>query len=98
MGRRRPDTNVTLRLDPDVVLWARMRAFRHGTSLNAVIRRFLDVYAAVPEGWWLGEPPPWSPGGKSDAGWEVGDSLPPALEGPDMFATEPGSTDGDRDP
>jgi len=59
MGRRLPDANLTLRIDPDVVLWARMRGLRSGTSVNRVIRGFLEDYAAVPRGWWEGEPPPW---------------------------------------
>jgi predicted HicB family RNase H-like nuclease len=39
MGRRVPDENLTLRVDPDVVLWARMRALRSGTSVNRIIRQ-----------------------------------------------------------
>jgi hypothetical protein len=88
MGRKRPDVNLTLRMDPDLVMWSRLRAFRHGTSLNAVIRRFLETYAAVPEAWWEGKPPPWTPGNRSNAGWEVGDPVPAGIEGEDVFARE----------
>jgi hypothetical protein len=59
MGRRLPDENFTLRVDPDVVLWARMRALRSGTTVSRVIRAFLEEYAAVPRGWWEGWPAPW---------------------------------------
>jgi hypothetical protein len=45
VGRRRPDENLTLRLDPDVVMWARIRAFTHGTSLNRVVRALPDQLA-----------------------------------------------------
>ncbi len=59
MGRRLRDTSLTLRIDPDVVLWARMRALRSGTSVNQMVRQFLEEYAAVPSGFWEGLPPPW---------------------------------------
>ena len=32
-----------------------------GSSLNAVVRRFLDEYAAVPARWMEGLAPPWTP-------------------------------------
>jgi hypothetical protein len=35
-----------------------------GTSVNALIRRFLDEYAAVPAAWREGLPPPWTPEGR----------------------------------
>ena len=60
MGRRQPDENLTIRVDPDVLLWARMRALMRGTSVNQLIRRCLETYAQVPEAWWQGLPPPWS--------------------------------------
>jgi hypothetical protein len=88
VGRRNPDRNVTFRLDPDVVDWARFRAFQQGTSLSRVLSRFLEVYAAIPEAWWERRPPPWTPGGRSDAGWAVGDPLPAGFDGPNRFATE----------
>ncbi len=59
MGRRRPDENLTLRVDPDVVLWARMRALMQQTSVNRVVARYLEAYAKVPERWWEGTGPPW---------------------------------------
>lgn len=55
------NANVTLRMDADVLLWARARAFYGGTSVNALIRTFLEEYAAVPEVWRAGLPPPWTP-------------------------------------
>ena len=70
MGRRVPDENLTLRVDPDVVLWARMRALRSGTSVNRIIRQFLDEYAAVPRGWWEGDPPPWTASESEDSAAE----------------------------
>lgn len=59
MGRRVPDSSFTIRVDPDVVLWARMRALRSGTSVNQMVRQFLEEYAAVPSGFWEGLSPPW---------------------------------------
>ena len=59
--RVRRDANVTLRVDADELLWARARAWFGGTSVNALIRGFLSEYAAVPERWWAGLPPPWTP-------------------------------------
>jgi len=53
--------NVTLRIDADTLLWARTRAFFGGTSVNALIRAFLREYAAVPEAFLAGLPPPWTP-------------------------------------
>ena len=55
------DVNLTLRVDADVLLWARARAFFGGTSVNALIRGFLAEYAAVPDRWRDGLPPPWTP-------------------------------------
>jgi hypothetical protein len=55
------DTNLTLRVDADVLLWARARAFFGCTSVNALIRTFLAEYAAVPDRWRNGLPPPWTP-------------------------------------
>lgn len=65
MGRQRSDTSLTLRVDPDVVTWARMRAMMQGTSVNRVLTTYLEAYARVPERWWDHLPPPWddkSPG------------------------------------
>jgi hypothetical protein len=55
------DANITLRVDADVLLWARARAWFGCTSVNALIRDFLAEYAAVPDRWWAGLPPPWTP-------------------------------------
>jgi hypothetical protein len=59
VGRRKPDENVTFRLDPDVVTWARVRALLEGTSLNRAVARLLEEYARIPQWWLEGEPPPW---------------------------------------
>lgn len=58
------EANVTLRMDADVLMWARVRAMFAGTSVNALIRGFLEEYAAVPEAWRDGLPPPWTPEGR----------------------------------
>jgi hypothetical protein len=55
--RRPTNVNVTFRLHPDVVFWARLRALYAGTSVNRLIRDFLTEYAAVPQSWWTGEEP-----------------------------------------
>ena len=44
----RDHKNLTLRIDAQVLLWARMRALRDGTSINRRIRRYLEEYAAIP--------------------------------------------------
>jgi hypothetical protein len=56
MGLRKPDENVILRLDPDIVLWARMRALMDGTSMNRVVARLFADYAGgglTLQGWQL---------------------------------------------
>ena len=41
-----PDiTNVTIKVDQQVLLYARWRALREGTSVNAVVADFLAEYA-----------------------------------------------------
>ena len=37
--------NLTLSIDDDVLLRARKRALDHGTSVNAVLRKYLESYA-----------------------------------------------------
>jgi hypothetical protein len=59
-SRRRRLTNVTVQVDADDLTWARMRALFAGTSVNSLIRNFLEEYAAVPDRFRAGEPPPWS--------------------------------------
>lgn len=49
------EVNITLRVDADVLLWARVRAGFAGTSVDALMRQFLCEYAAVP-------PMPWTDG------------------------------------
>jgi len=51
-------------MNEDTLTWARARALFGGTSVNALIRQFLDEYAAVPDRWRQGLPPPWTPEGK----------------------------------
>jgi hypothetical protein len=58
------EANVTMRVDADVLTWARTRALFAGTSVNTLIRQFLAEYAAVPPAWPEGRPPPWTPEGK----------------------------------
>jgi len=62
MSRSTPErnANLTLRMEADILLWARARAFYGGTSVNALIRTFLEEYAAVPEAWRAGLPHPWT--------------------------------------
>lgn len=44
-------TNLTLKIDQQVLLYARWRALREGTSVNAVVEAFLAEYAGrIPEG------------------------------------------------
>ena len=42
-------------------MWARVRAFFGCTSINALVATFLEEYAAVPNRWRQGLPPPWTP-------------------------------------
>jgi hypothetical protein len=58
------EANVTLRVEADVLTWARTRALFAGTSVNTLIRDFLAEYAAVPPAWREGRPPPWTPEGR----------------------------------
>ncbi len=41
--------NLTLSIDDDVLRKARIRALEQGTSVNAVVREFLMVYASTEE-------------------------------------------------
>lgn len=41
--------NLTITLDEEVVRRARIRALEQGTSVNAVVRRFLESYAGRDE-------------------------------------------------
>lgn len=41
--------NLTVVVDERVLLQARMRALQQGTSVNAVVRRYLELYAAGDE-------------------------------------------------
>lgn len=44
-----PVSNLTLSLDADTLRRARIRALEQGTSVNAVVREFLDAYAGDAE-------------------------------------------------
>jgi plasmid stability protein len=39
-------SNLTLVIDDDVLKRARIRALEHGTSVNALVREYLERYAA----------------------------------------------------
>ena len=52
---------MTIRVDHDVLMWARVRAFFGVTSINTLVATFLEEYAAVPDRWRQGLPPPWTP-------------------------------------
>ena len=52
---------MTFRVDHDVLVWARVRAFFGCTSINALVATFLEEYAAVPDRWRQGLQPPWTP-------------------------------------
>lgn len=38
-------TNLTLRVDDDALERARIRALKEGTSVNALVRRYIESYA-----------------------------------------------------
>ncbi|MFO1466610.1 MAG: hypothetical protein U1F35_09250 [Steroidobacteraceae bacterium] len=42
--------NLTLVIDDEILLRARKRALDHGTSVNAVLRRYLETYAGREDG------------------------------------------------
>jgi len=42
-------TNLTLSVDEDVLRRARIRALERGTSVNSVLREFLEAYAGATE-------------------------------------------------
>jgi hypothetical protein len=65
MARRRRMVNVTLQVDEADLTWARTRALFAGTSVNRLIRAFLEEYAAVPQSFRDGQPPPWGPTGRA---------------------------------
>jgi hypothetical protein len=60
LARPPRDKSVTFRVDADVLMRARTRAFLGGSSLNAIVAQFLEEYAAVPARWIEGMPPPWT--------------------------------------
>ena len=64
--RGRPTVeNLTLKLDPDTLLWARTRALFARTTVNELVRTFLEEYAAVPESFRTGPPGAWATGRKA---------------------------------
>ena len=40
-------SNLTIQIDREVLLQARMRALREGTSVNAILREYLERYAGL---------------------------------------------------
>jgi len=40
-------SNLTISTDPEVLKKARLRALREGTSVNAVLRAFMESYSGV---------------------------------------------------
>lgn len=40
-------SNLTITVDPDVLKQARLRALEQGTSVNALLREFLENYTGV---------------------------------------------------
>ncbi len=42
-----PVSNLTLAIDDETLKRARIRALEHGTSVNAVVREYLEVYAGL---------------------------------------------------
>lgn len=42
-----PVSNLTLAIDDETLKKARIRALEQGTSVNAVVREYLEVYAGV---------------------------------------------------
>jgi plasmid stability protein len=42
-----PVSNLTLAIDDEVLKRARIRALEQGTSVNAVVREYLEVYAGI---------------------------------------------------
>ena len=41
--------NLTVTIDEDVLRRARIRALQHGTSVNALLRGYLQAYAGDPD-------------------------------------------------
>ena len=42
-----PVSNLTLAIDDDLLRRARIRALEQGTSVNAVVREYLEIYAGT---------------------------------------------------
>ncbi len=40
-------SNLTIQIDREVLRYARLRALKEGTSVNAVLREYLENYAGV---------------------------------------------------
>ena len=45
-----PVSNLTLAIDDETLKRARIRALEQGTSVNAVVREYLEVYAGIDRG------------------------------------------------
>lgn len=65
MSPARRLVNVTVQVEEADLTWARTRALFAGTSVNRLIRTFIEEYAAVPQSFREGQPPPWGPTGRA---------------------------------
>ena len=50
-----PVSNLTLAIDDETLKRARIRALEQGTSVNAVVREYLEVYAGIDKRGVLGD-------------------------------------------
>ena len=50
-----PVSNLTLAIDDETLKRARIRALEQGTSVNAVVRQYLEVYAGIDKRGVLGD-------------------------------------------
>jgi hypothetical protein len=69
-------TNITLKVDQQILLWARMRALKDGISLSRKVTDFLEEYAAIPESWWTEVGVPARP--RRELGRPMGPHIPPS--------------------
>lgn len=65
MSPRRRLVNITVQVEEADLMWARTRALFAGKSVNRLIRTFIEEYAAVPQTFRDGLPPPWGPTGRA---------------------------------
>jgi hypothetical protein len=87
------EKNLTLKVDAQVLLWARMRALRDGTSINRRLRRYLEEYAAIPpeKRWVRATAPAIAPASETEEDEEAGEpAAGPAGAEPDWPEVDPG--------